>query len=294
MDADIDTESVIEVSPVNRTRTPTSTDSSLLFEKLDKIDDRAPQKIIQMKDRIQHELKKDSDEFKILPRDKSQSKQSSADWWAVFGIPTQTQDEKCYSMKNYIACIHCKTVYRYTNTLSTSESAIHLTQSTLSNYAFKYKPRDGSDKNVKSKCNDLIVRWISNNIRPFSIVDDEGLHELLQFFYELGVCRKDADLRIKDFMSSRYTISRHVHSMAEQTRTRFREMLSEPLENEALTLSPDLWTDQFRQISYLGVTATLIDSLYKCHTITLCCTEFTEKEKNANNIEKASISCSYF
>ncbi|CAF2036482.1 unnamed protein product, partial [Rotaria magnacalcarata] len=224
----------------------------------------------------------------------------SADWWAVFGIPTQTQDEKCYSMKNYIACIHCKTVYRYsttfssTNTLSTSESAIHLTQSTLSNYAFKYKPRDGSDKNVKSKCNELIVRWISNNIRPFSIVDDEGLHELLQFFYELGVCRKDADLRIKDFMSSRYTISRHVHSMAEQTRTRFREMLSEPLENEALTLSPDLWTDRFRQISYLGVTATLIDSLYKYHTITLCCTEFTEKEKNANSIEKASISCSYF
>ncbi|CAM4762941.1 unnamed protein product [Rotaria magnacalcarata] len=145
-----------------------------------------------MKDRIQHELKKDSEEFKILPRDKSQSKQFSADWWAVFGIPTQTQDEKCYSMKNYIACIHCKTVYRYsttfssTNTLSTSESAIHLTQSTLSNYAFKYKPRDGSDKNVKSKCNELIVRWISNNIRPFSIVDDEGLHELLQFFYELG------------------------------------------------------------------------------------------------------------
>ncbi|CAF1672427.1 unnamed protein product [Rotaria magnacalcarata] len=253
-----------------------------------------------MKDRIQHELKKDSEEFKILPRDKSQSKQFSADWWAVFGIPTQTQDEKCYSMKNYIACIHCKTVYRYsttfssTNTLSTSESAIHLTQSTLSNYAFKYKPRDGSDKNVKSKCNELIVRWISNNIRPFSIVDDEGLHELLQFFYELGVCRKDADLRIKDFMSSRYTISRHVHSMTEQTRTRFREMLSEPLENEALTLSPDLWTDRFRQISYLGVTATLIDSLYKYHTITLCCTEFTEKEKNANSIEKASISCSYF
>ncbi|CAF2080039.1 unnamed protein product [Rotaria magnacalcarata] len=66
MDAKIDTESVIEVSPVNRTRTPTSTDSSLLFEKLDKIDDKAPQKIIQMKDRIQHELKKDSEEFKIL------------------------------------------------------------------------------------------------------------------------------------------------------------------------------------------------------------------------------------
>jgi len=77
--------------------------------------------------------------------------------------------------------------------------------------------------------------------------------------------------------------------MAEQTREKFKELLSEPLKNEAVALSPDLWTDRFKQISYLGVTATLIDSLHKYQTITLCCTEFTENEKTANNIEKVNI-----
>jgi hypothetical protein len=92
-----------------------------------------------------------------------------------------------------------------------------------------------------------------------------------------------------NFIPSRYTISRNIHSVAEETRARFKELLSEPLKNDDVTLSPDLWTDRFRQISYLGITATLIDSSYQYKTITLCCTEFTENEKTANNIEKVAI-----
>ena len=96
-------------------------------------------------------------------------------------------------------------------------------------------------------------------------------------------------MKIHNFIPSRYTISRNIHSVAEQTRARFKELLLEPLKNEAVTLSPDLWTDRFKQISYLGITATLIDSLNQYQTITLCCIEFTENEKTANNIEKVNI-----
>ncbi|CAF3414029.1 unnamed protein product, partial [Rotaria sp. Silwood2] len=220
------------------------------------IGEKTPQQVVQVKDRIQCALKTNPDQFKIVIRNKSQSRQYLADWWSVFGIPTQTLNEKCYAMKNFIACNHCKTVYRYsptftsTNSLSTSELSIKSTKATLTNYSFKYKSNHDSDKSIN---------------------------------------RKDVDLNIQNFLPSRYTISRNVHSIAEQTRARFKELLSEPLENEALTLSPDLWTDRFRQITYLGVTATLIDSSYKYYTITLCCTEFTEKEKTANNIEKVGI-----
>ncbi|CAF5108382.1 unnamed protein product, partial [Rotaria sp. Silwood1] len=240
-----------------------------------------------------------------------------ADWWSIFGIPTQTLGEKCYSMQNFVACKECKTVYRYSrttssdkikkhecyletikqqntkNSLSAFESTAYVksTQSTLSNYSFGQISNHGSGKNIKSKCSDLIVDWISSNIRPLGIVEDAGLHELLQFFYELGIKMKDANLKINNFIPSRYTISRNIHSIAEQTRAKFKELLLEPLKNDAVTLSPDLWTDRFKQISYLGITATLINSLHKYQTITLCCTEFTENEKTANNIEKMLKNC---
>ena len=74
-----------------------------------------------------------------------------------------------------------------TNSSSTSKSIsdAKLTQTTLSNYSLKHISNHDFDRNIKSMCNDLIVRWISNNIRPLNIIEDVRLHELLQFFYEL-------------------------------------------------------------------------------------------------------------
>jgi hypothetical protein len=114
-------------------------------------------------------------------------------------------------MKNFVACTKCKVAYRYSTTTSSDKikkhecyveiskkqnttnsssfpvtSNVKLTQSTLSNHSFKCMTNHESDKNIKSTCSDLIVDWISNNIRPLSIVEDKGLHELLQFFYALG------------------------------------------------------------------------------------------------------------
>ena len=68
-----------------------------------------------------------------------------------------------------------------TNSSSTSKSTsdAKLTQSTLSNYSLKHISNHDLDRNIKSMCNELIVRWISNNIRPFSIIEDVGLQELL-------------------------------------------------------------------------------------------------------------------
>ena len=101
---------------------------------------------------------------------------------------------------------------------------------------------------------------------------------------------KDSKMKVADVIPSRFTVSRNVHLMAEQYRKIFTELMMEPLKTNAFTLSPDLWVDQFKKITYLGVTGTFIDSEGKYRTITLCCCEFTEKEKTAVNIEKVNLS----
>ncbi|CAF3389281.1 unnamed protein product [Rotaria sp. Silwood2] len=204
----IDTESVIKFHYTEKDIASKTMNIQLSFEKLDNIDEKEPQQVIRMKNEIEFLLKMNTDEYKIVLRDKSKSRQYFADWWCVFGIPTQTVDGNSYSIKNFIACKYCKAVYRYSTTMSSckikthkcyvqrrkreeiahtevDESSIKSTQPTLSKFSFKPVFNHDSDKSTKSKCNELIVQWISNNIRPFSIVDDEGLHQLLQFFYEL-------------------------------------------------------------------------------------------------------------
>ena len=113
-------------------------------------------------------------------------------------------------MKNFIACKECKTVYRYssrtssdkikqhkcylnsnkqpntTNSSSESQSNVKFRQSVLLNHSFKFISNNDSDKNIKLMCSDLMIKWICSNLRPFSVVEDSGLQEIFQFFYELG------------------------------------------------------------------------------------------------------------
>ncbi len=56
----------------------------------------------------------------------------------------------------------------------------------------------------------------------------------------------------------------------------------------ALTISPDLWSDKFKQNSYLGLTAHFVDDNHVLHVIDLCCGPYNEINERAENIVKVS------
>ena len=58
---------------------------------------------------------------------------------------------------------------------------------------------------------------------------------------------------------SRQTVSRYITSQAPQYREQLTELIKEPIQSQSLALSSDVWTDRYRQLSYLGVTATFVD-----------------------------------
>ncbi|CAF1416115.1 unnamed protein product [Rotaria magnacalcarata] len=63
-----------------------------------------------------------------------------------------------------------------------------------------------------------------------------------------------------------------------------KQLLKEPYTNECLTISPDLWSDKYKQISYLGVSVTFVDEFHKFVTFDLFCKPFPETEKTGENI----------
>lgn len=74
---------------------------------------------------------------------------------------------------------------------------------------------------------------------------------------------------------------------AQQYREQLIELIKEPLKSHSLTLSPDMWSERYRQLSYLGVTVTFVDSNLHFRKFTLCCRSFpVELTKTGENISK--------
>ena len=58
--------------------------------------------------------------------------------------------------------------------------------------------------------------------------------------------------------------------------------------------SPDLWSDKFKQNSFLGLTAHFVDEHHILHSIELSCEPYNEINKRAPSIRKVRIGIIYF
>jgi hypothetical protein len=140
---------------------------------------------------------------------------------------------------------------------------------------------------------------VCGDIRPFSILDDTGLRNLAQecirigkksltfipyindclSMYILGSTYGTVD--INDVLRGERTISRHIISVADDLRDKVKEMISIPLKERSLTISPDYWMDSYKKISYLAVTITIVTYEYVYQSIDLFCRPFEHKKKSA-------------
>ena len=70
---------------------------------------------------------------------------------------------------------------------------------------------------------------------------------------------------------SRQTVSRCTTSQAQQYREQFTELIKEPIKSQSSAVSPDMWTDRYRQLSYLGATSTFADLNLHFRKFISCC-----------------------
>lgn len=85
---------------------------------------------------------------------------------------------------------------------------------------------------------------------------------------------------------SRTTISREINRQANDIREQLSVKLKMMAGQGVLSISPDLWSDKFKQNSYLGLTAHFVDGDYVLNSIDLCCEPYNEINKRAESIQK--------
>ena len=148
-----------------------------------------------------------------------------------------------------------------------------------------------------------LTKWICQSVRPFNIVEDVGLRNVLQTVLNIGepklICllnheflfrlSKDYhNLNVADLLVTPTTVSNNVRQLADYYRSQLQSILIEQAASECLCLCPDLWTDKCRKVNYLGLTAIFTNKKYELISVDLCCTEYEEVDKSGDCVLQVS------
>lgn len=90
----------------------------------------------------------------------------------------------------------------------------------------------------------------------------------------------------ENILSTRKTVTKEIKSSAAMKRNEIKEILLKAVSERALILSPDIWSDAYRQQSYLGCTAHWIDELWTLHSLEIFCMPFNTPDKKAPSVRK--------
>lgn len=87
-------------------------------------------------------------------------------------------------------------------------------------------------------------------------------------------------------LSTRKTVRKEIKTNAVAKRDQIKQMLLKAAAERALVLSPDIWSDVYRQQSYLGCTAHWIDNSWMLHSFEIFCIPFNTPDKKAPSVRK--------
>jgi hypothetical protein len=152
-------------------------------------------------DKIHNMLKKKT--LKIV----DSSKSHTAECWRRFGFPAAV-DESGNVMKKFISFVSCKNCFVTYSFKSNSTSQMNkhkcenspflssstsernsqsLKQSKIASYASNSPQAVKLKECERNKIKNLLVQWVCTDIRPFSVVNDNGLRSLIQECISLGI-----------------------------------------------------------------------------------------------------------
>ena len=144
-------------------------------------------------ERISYLLKHEKYKYRIVD---NKASSAVAPYWSVFGFPEKLNEETGIFERiiGFASCNKCKKTFVY----GTNSGTTHLKQhSCVIDADTKVSTQTSIDKMmlVRKKLSDeqsevirdLIVCWVCGDIRPFSIIDDNGLREHIQECVRLGM-----------------------------------------------------------------------------------------------------------
>ena len=129
------------------------------------------------------------------------------------------------------------------------------------------------------------VEYCVEGYHSFRLVEHPGFTKLMQTCVDFGA--KYGKFDITQALCGRKTVSRETEAMAAEFKTLLKERLKTASDDGTVSLSIDMYTDDFRKKSYLDVHATWIDRDFKLSHAALAVRHFGPASHTADSISTA-------
>ena len=165
---------------------------------------------------------------------------------------------------NLCACLRCNAVFTTSRNAGTSHLLRHQKSCTVCppststqlslEQVTKQKFKLAKEESEAIKDSELAICALG--YQSFHSLESEGLSKFAQTFVDLGAKRGRFKVSIQDgTLLGRNAVQNHCLSKAKTMQAKLRDTLHEPICSSAVALTTDMWTDNFRKLSYLDVHA---------------------------------------
>lgn len=151
--------------------------------------------------KLQQLLQADKEKYRVLPNESTKALPS---WWRLFGFPAIKNEKNEFErIQGYISCKKCYRTSVYgsksgtkrfidhvnrcsplSTPLTASSNGPQSTQTTLDKIVVTKK--SSVTMKEQNEIKKLYAKWVCEDLRPYSIVEDNGFQELAQSFIRIG------------------------------------------------------------------------------------------------------------
>lgn len=128
---------------------------------------------------------------------------------------------------------------------------------------------------------------ICKDLCPFDIVTGQGFREFSQELINIGSTY--GRLQVDDLFPHPTTISRNLIKDADSMKSNLKSKLKSIFELNGGAFTSDMWTDDYRKISYISLTVHYIED-WQLKEQVLAASKFPELRHTAENIKKTILS----
>jgi hypothetical protein len=232
------------------------------------------------------DLTVDEVKFKLSNKEFScQEKSGKSDVWQNF--EEIINNEKQYT--GYIICKNCLDIYKYdykktgSSSLRRHKCEKDEKQSKITSYWEKKTfPIVAKEITIKK-----ITNFVCKDLHPFEIILGSGFREFSQEMINIGATYET--LPVDDLFPHPTTISRNIAKEAESVKSTLTLKLKDIFQLVGGAFTTDMWTDDYRKISYISLTVHYIDENWQLKEQILAASKFPEVKHTAEQIKKTIL-----
>jgi hypothetical protein len=228
-----------------------------------------------------------TDQVSLMLKNKElfyQEKDGRSEVWQNFDDIVNQEEQSV----GFVACKNCSRILKYDYRSGTSSLKRHKCpsdekQQKITSFWGKKSPPTAAKEATTKK----IINLVCKDLRPFEIILGEGFREFSQEMINIGATY--GTLSVDELFPHPTTISRNVIKKAESAKTALALKLKDVFQFTGGAFTTDMWTDDFRKLSYISLTVHYIDENWQLKEQVLAASKFPDVRHTSDQIKRVIL-----